>query len=220
MNGREEFEECVLDEIKEKITFKRCITNELSIAFLCLLSFAVSEGCTELWLLNILPIIFYPVFAIKSKKYYALGETLLILHNGVLAECISFIFALISIQIVFILYQGKVRNILVCIIISIYITIVLLYIFMYKRTKNEKGHINIVKKSKISPFASVGTILGITIVRALNSLDSQKVLELLCVLCFFLSCLLVTGISNIFKFYYLVEYNGKNAHYNKKRNNK
>ncbi len=215
MNGKDKCGECVLDEIKEKITLKRCITNELSIAFFCLLSFTVSEGCGELWLLNVLPIIFYPVFAIKSKKYYAVGETLLIFHNGVLAECISFIFALISIQIVFILYQGKVRNILVCIIISVYITIILLYIFMYKRIKKEKGNTNIVKKSKVSLFAGVGAILGITIVRVLNSIDTQKVLELLFVLSFFLSCLLVTGISNIFKFHYLVGYNNK-KHYNKK----
>lgn len=207
MNRREEFGECALDEIKEKITLKRCITNELSIIFFSLLSFAVSEGCAELWMLNVLPIIFYPIFAIKSKKYYTVGETLLILHKGVLAECISFIFVLISIQIAFILYQGKVRNILVCIIISAYITIVLLYLFLYKRMKNEKVHTKIVKKSRISLFASVGAILGITIVRALNSVDSQKVLELLFIFSFLLSCLLITGISNIFKFYYMVQHN-------------
>lgn len=202
MSEREKFEEYMLYGIKEKITLKKCIKNELCVIFFSLLSLAVAQGHIALWLLNALPIILYPIFAIKYKKRQTVEGALFILHNGVLAICLSFIFTLMSIQIVFNLYQGRIRNILVCIIIVAYAVFALLYMHIYKKIVKEKNYNN-AKKSQVRLFACLGGILGINMARTLSSIDPRKLMEVLCILCFFASCLTLSGIFNIFKFQYL-----------------
>lgn len=208
MSEREKFEEYMLCGIKEKNTLKECIENELLILFFSALSIVIGAKHIALWALDILPLIFYPIFIIKYKKGRAIEGPLYLLHNGVFSGCISFVLEVMSIAIVFDLFHGKTRNIVVCIIIAGYISAILLYIHIFKKIINEKDYKK-AKRSKVGLASSLGGVFGISVARTLNNIDSRKVLELLCILCFFASCLTLIGIFNIFKFQYLDKQNKK-----------
>lgn len=206
MVEREKFDEYMLYGIKEKITLKKCIENEILILLFSLPSFFIGAGGILSWVLGALPFILYFIFIVKFQKARTIEGTFYILHNGVFAGCFSFIFALTGIEILLYLFQGKARNVVICIASIGYIVIILLYSYLIKKIIERKD-CNGTKKVKGRIFFTLFGVLGITVARTFfDGMDTRKAMELLCVLCFFLSYVTLIGIFNIFKFLYLVKY--------------
>ena len=202
---RENVEEDMLYGIEKRITLKECIKNEVLIMFLSLLSLVfpvfVLERSDVLCILHILPIILHPIFIVKYRKN--------ILHNAVFIGCIFFIFTIIPIEMVFVLFQGKTRNIIICIVCVGYILIGILQGYLFKKLIKRAGR-NESNTEKLKLFSGLGAILGITIAKTfLKDMDERKAMELVCVLLFFLSYIILFAILNLFKFYYLAKHNEK-----------
>lgn len=206
MEENESFEEYMLYGIKEKISLKKCVENEILIILFSLPSIIIGVRSNILGMLVFLPIIFYLIFIFKSKKGQTIEGVWYILHNGVFSGCFSFIFALTGIEILFYLFEGKERRIVICMISLGYFFVILLYSYIIKKLMIKKDYCN-TRKVKGKLFFILCGILGITVARVfLNAMDTRKALELLCIFCFFLSYLTLIGIFNIFKFQYLVKH--------------
>lgn len=63
------------------------------------------------------------------------------------------------------------------------------------------------KTAKLRLASYMGAIFGISVARTLNSIDSKTFMVFLCIFCFFVSCLTLIGLFNIFKFQNLEKYN-------------
>lgn len=207
MSERDKFEEYISYGINNKIPMKECIKNELLIILFSLPSIIIGVTYNISGILGVLPIVLYPIFVIKIKKKQKFEGAFCILHNGILAGCISFIFALAGIEIVLIIFQGQLRIIVIGIVGAGYVLAGLLYRRMFIKKVEGKKHTN-EKKAKVKISSSIGAILGYFGARTfLKDIDQRKALELLCVICFFLSFLTSIGITNIFRFQYLEKQN-------------
>lgn len=206
MKEKENFKEYMLYGIKEKIAFKECVKNEILIILFSLPSIIIGVVDNVFGLLGILPIIFYLMFIYKLKKGQTIEGIRYILHNGVLSICFSFLFGLAGIEILLYLFEEKARVIVISAIVIGYILIILLYIYIIRKSIEKKNCSN-TKKTKGGLFFTLCGIFGITVARVfLSDIDTRKAMELLCILCFFLSYLTLIGIFNIFKFQYLVKH--------------
>lgn len=206
MSERDKVEEFISYGINDKITLKECIKNELLIILLSLPSIIIGETYNISGIFGLLPIVLYPIFAVKLKNGKTIEGIYCILHNGVISLCISFIFAWIGIEIVLNSFQRKFWIIVICIVITGYILAGLLYKFLFVRMVT-KRHFN-KRKSRVKISASVGAILGYCLARTfLKDMDTRKALVLVCILCFSLSYLTLIGIINIFRFQCLEKQN-------------
>lgn len=209
MSERDKFEEYISYGVNDKITLKECVKNELLIILFSLPSIIIGVTYNISGILGVLPVVLYPIFVIKLKKKQKIEGTFCILHNGILAGCISFIFALAGIEIVLNIFQGQLRIIVIGIVGVGYVLVGLLYRLMFIKKVEGKKHIN-EKKAKVKISSSIGAILGYFGARPfLKGIDQRKGLELVCVICFFLSFLSLIGITNIFRFQYIEKQNKK-----------
>lgn len=205
MTDREKFEEYMLYGVKEKISLKKGIENELLIILFSMPSFIMGMKDNISWVFALLPMIFYLVFIVRFQKERKMEGIYYILHNGVFSGCISFVFALTGIKILLYLFQGKERNIFIGIVIVGYVLIILLFSYLMKKIIKRKDYSK-AKKINGRFFFTLCGVLGITVARVfLSGMDTRNALEFLCVLCFFLSYLTFIGIFNIYKFLYFVK---------------
>lgn len=193
-------------ESKVKNTFKECLESELVIFIVSLMSFVVGFEYVVMWILNVIPLISYPLFIIYYKKRHRMKGPIYLLHNGIFSGCISFIFLLMSISLALGLVQGKTRNIILCVMIAGYAVAVFVFVHVLRKIVAEKDSPK-AKKSKVRLASGLGAVFGISIARTLNSIDTKIFIEFLCILCFFASCLTLIGLFNIFKYQDLAEHN-------------
>lgn len=206
MPEKENYEAYMLYGIKENISFKKCIENEILIILLSLPSIIIGVKDNILGLLGILPIVFYFIFILKLKKGQVIEGIKYILHNGVFALCLSFVFGLAGMEILLYLFKGKERIIAISLIGIGYILVILLYSYIIRKLIEKKNYSN-VKKAKGSSLLALCGVLGITVARVfLNDMDTRTAMQLLCILCFFMSYLVLLGIFNIVKFQYLTKH--------------
>ncbi|MBD5541643.1 MAG: hypothetical protein HDR00_10735 [Lachnospiraceae bacterium] len=206
MSEREKFEEYILYGIKEEIPFKKCIEYEILLILFSLPSVIMGIIDNMFGLLGILPVVFYLVFIIKAKKGQAIEGVRYILHNGVLLIFFSFIFGLLGIDILFYLFEGKKRGIMLCAVSMGYLFAILLYSYIIRKLI-ERKECNNTKKVNGGLFFTLCGVFGIMAARVLlKDMDQGKAMELLCILCFFLSYLTIVGIVGIFKFWYLIKH--------------
>lgn len=206
MAERENFEEYMLYGIKEEISVKKCIEYEMLLVLFSLPSIVMGVKSNTLGLLGILPVIFYLVFVIKVKKGQVIKGAQYILHNGFWLLCFSFVFGLLGTDILFYLFEGKKRGIILCTISAGYIFAILLYSYIIRKQIKRKDCGN-TKKVNEGIFFTLCGVFGITAARVLlKDMNQGKAIELLCILCFFLSYLTIVGIVGIFKYWYLMKH--------------
>lgn len=202
----ENYEKFILQGIEERISVRKCIENEILIILFSLPLIVIERHNYIFLLLCLLPAILYLVFVIKLGKGKAIEGAQYILHNGIFSVSISLLFGLIGIDILIHLFGGKERNIIICVVSVGYVLMAILYSYMIKKLINRKEY-NSLKKANGRISVILCGVFGGAVARTfLNDISNQKAMELLCILCFFLSYLMLIGIFNIYKFRYLMKH--------------
>lgn len=205
MSEKENFEKYMLYGTDGSISLKKCIENEILIILFSLPLILIERSNPAFLILCICPAVSYLLFIIKFKKRKEIEGVQYILHNGIFSGCISFIFALAGIKLLFYLFNGKKRAIIICVVSGGYVLAGILYTYIIKRLI--KVEYDSLKKVNGSISVILCGILGGAIGRTfLSGVGNKRAMEILCILCFFLSYLTLIGIFNIFKFQYLVKH--------------
>ena len=208
MSDQEEFKKFILYDIDEEIHMKKCVENGILLliffALFLVIDIVLERRDSVFLILCSFPAFFYFISVVKLKKGNRIGGVHYILHNGILAGCLSFLFGLIGFKILFIFFDGKERIILSCIAGTVYILTGILIGYIIKRSIGKKKYSQ--KKGKGTGIASyVGALCGITFAKTfLKRIDNRTAMGILCMLLFFLSYLTLMGICNIFKYQYIV----------------
>lgn len=202
----ENFEKFILQGIEERISFRKCIENEMLIILFSLPLIVIERRNYIFLLLCLLPAILYLIFVIKVGKGKAIEGVQYILHNGVFSGSISLVFGLIGIDILIHLFSGKERNIIICVVSTGYVLMAILYGYIIKKLISMKEYNSLKNTNRRISFILCGIFGGVVARTFLNDISNQKAMELLCILCFFLSFLTLIGIFNIYKFRYLVKH--------------
>lgn len=196
----------MLCKSKVKNTLKEGFKNELLILIVTFPPFVMGVKYKVLCILSIVPLIFYPLSIFYYKHRHKIIAPIKLLHNGIFSGCISFLFELMAIAFSLELFQEKTRNIILSIVIGGYILVALMLIHILKKIAVEKDSPK-TKTAKLRLASYMGAIFGISVARTLNSIDSKTFMVFLCIFCFFVSCLTLIGLFNIFKFQNLEKYN-------------
>ncbi len=204
--AEENFEKFILQGIEERISFRKCIENEMLIVLFSLPLIVIERRNYIFLLLCLLPAILHLIFIIKVGKGRAIEGVQYILYNGVFSGSVSLLFGLIGIDILIYLFSGKERTIMICVVCAGYVLMAILYTYIIKRLINMKEYNNLKNTNRRISFILCGVLGGVVARTFLNDISNQKALELLCILCFFLSFLTLIGIFNIHKFRYLVKH--------------
>lgn len=197
----------MLYEIDGDITVKECIKNEIFLLFFSALSICLGMGNIIFIILNIVPIVVYGISVFKLKDEYIIEGVYYILHNGIFAVCVSYIFAMISLELASCSFDGVERNLMIYIMVLGYVVFILLYRHIIR--KNIKKNVYGGEKEKIkgAPFFAAFAVLGIIVSRIFfKNMDERSGTRVACILCFFMSYIFLIGIFNIFKYKYLMEH--------------
>lgn len=196
---KEEFEKFILHGLDDKISFQKCMENEILILLFSLPLIVWERNHFVFLPLCILPALVYLVCVINLKKGKMIEGVTYILHNGIMTGCFTFLFALSGIKILLYLFSGADRMILLFISSAGYIFTTLLIVYMAKRS---------MQKDKVFSIAPIPITLsgafGIGMARIfLQDINDKTLLKVICIICFFLSYLTLIGVFNIFKYLYI-----------------
>lgn len=204
MMEKEKIDRFMVDGIENKISLKEFISFEIIIIFLAIPCIAFGDKRIFI-ILYILSAAFYLISYIKLRKGKVIEGATYFLHNGIISVCLSFIFAVVGIEVLFYLFSGK-KRILVLSIVSIgYFVSQFLYVLKIKRMiaqntyRNNKMQVRIT----ITLFGILGMIVGKVF---LKDLDYDLKTIIFCVSCFFLSYLFSFGIINFVKYRYIMKH--------------
>lgn len=207
MMEKEKIKKYMLYEIDGDITVKECIKNEILLLFFSALSIYLGMGNIIFIILNIVPIVVYSISIFKLKDEYIIEGVYYILHNGIFAVCVSYIFAIISLELASCSFDGVERNLMICIMVLGYVVFILLYRHIIR--KNIKKNVYGGEKEKIkgAPFFAAFAVLGIIVSRIFfKNMDERSATKVACILCFFMSYIFLIGIFSILKYKYLMEH--------------
>ena len=204
---KENIKAFMLYNINESIDVKECIKSGIAITFLSVLSFYFRMGNTVFLIAGILPILIYSLAVFKLKKGDVIEGVHCLLLNGIWAVCSSFIFALISIEIVFITFDENERAGIIGIIIIGYIVVFLLYRYIIRKNIEKNVYGGEKEKIKGLPFFTAFGLLGLSVGKIfLPGMDEKSASKLGCILLQAVSYLCLMGVFNIFKYKYLMEH--------------
>lgn len=200
------FEKYILLGIEERISVPKQIENGILILLISL-PLIVIERHNYLFLLPCLfPTFLYLIFVITVGKGKPIEGVQYILYNGIFSVSFSWELGLIGIDILLHLFSGKERNIIICVVSVGYVLMFILYGYIIKNQINKKDDYGIKNTNKGISFILFG-VLGVAVARTfLNDISNRNALEILCILCFFLSYLTLIGIFNIYKYRYLMKH--------------
>lgn len=205
---KETFEQFILYGSEGSISVRKCIENEMLLTVFSL-PLVVIERCNYIFLvLAIFPVVLYLFFLIKVGKGKAIEGIQCILHHGVFAVSFSLLFGLIGIDILIHLFDGKERNILICVVIGGYVLMIIFcmcIIRKYMRMKNCNG----LKKANRNISFTLCGVLGMSVAKTflqVQDIDNQQALETVCIICFFISYVCILGIFNLYKYRYLMKH--------------
>lgn len=208
---KETFEQFILYGSEGSISVRKCIENEMLLTVFSL-PLVVIERCNYIFLvLAIFPVVLYLVFLIKVGKGKAIEGIQCILHHGVFAVSFSLLFGLIGIDILIHLFDGKERNILICVVIGGYVLMIIFcmcIIRKYMRMKNCNGLKKANRNISFTLCALCG-VLGMSVAKTflqVQDIDNQQALETVCIICFFISYVCILGIFNLYKYRYLMKH--------------
>lgn len=213
---KENFKKYMLYGLEEKTTFDKCIKNEIVIILLsALLIYIGVKKSIIFFILGLIPILVYLISIIKlksaNKKLYGRDGTIegvyYIFHAGIYLVCLSYIFALAGIEIIYYVFNENERITIISIIIIGYIVVIFLYNCMVRKLIERNAYGGSAKKLKGGLFFSLFGLLGISTGRILfKMVDYRSSGEIGCILFLFLSYLCLIGIFNITKYKYLMEH--------------
>lgn len=211
MSDKEEFQKFILYGIEKETLFKECIKFEAIILFLFMLAFVgetASERPNYVFLtLCLLPALFYFISAIKLKQGKAIRGVHNILYNGITAGCLSFLFGLAGLEMLLHLFEGKERIIMICIAGAGYVSVIILCIYIVKRSIKKKKYSlkkgGAVTVSVCASFALLGRTVAKTFFK---HVDDKTAMGIACMIMFFISYLSFIGLVNIFKYQYIMKH--------------
>lgn len=211
LSDQEEFEKYILFGIGEGISFKECFENEVIFSLFFVMHLfidVVLERQNHVFLtLYFLPLPFYFISVLIMKKGKRIEGALCTLHNGIMGGCFSYLFGLIGFEMLIHLFDGKERSIIICMAGAGYILGSILWGYITNRQIKKKKYSQ--KKVGIGSASlySSCALLGMSFARTfLKDLDNGTVRRIVCVLCFFISYLLLISIGNILKYMYIVKH--------------
>lgn len=210
MSDKEEFEKYILYGIEKGIHLRECIENEILLliflAFFLIIDIVLERRDYVLWILFLLPALFYFISVLKLKKGKRIGGANYILHNGILSGCLSFLFGLIGFMMLFSVFEGKERIIMSCIAGTGYILAGILIGYFINRAIRKKQYSR-KKGGRIAISSTSGALFGISFAKTfLKDMDNETATGIVCILLFFLSYLTLIGIGSIFKYQYIVSH--------------
>lgn len=209
MSDKEEFEKFILYGIEKEILLWECIENEILLlifsVFFVIIDIVLDRRDYVFRLLFLLPALFYFISVIKLIKGKRIEGVNYILHNGIFAGCLSFLFGLIGFIMLFSLFDGKERIIMSCIAGTGYILASILIGYIINRSIRKKKYRR--KTGGIAISSTSGALLGISFAKTfLKDMDNETATGIVCILSFFLSYLTLIGIGSIFKYQYIVSH--------------
>lgn len=191
------------EQFQGKITVKQCIENVFLILFFSLPLIIFERNNIVLLILCILPALIYLISILSLKNGKEIEEPQCKLHMGIFSGCLSFLFALNGLAILFHLFSGKEKFWVICFVCASYIPVIMLWRTILRYNMKEKKHSSVKKTIGISFFTLCG-IAGMLFARTfLKNIDNKTGWVIICVCCFLLSYLSIGGIFNILKYHYI-----------------
>lgn len=213
---KENFKKYMLYGLEAKTTFNKCLENEIIIILLSALLIYIGIWQSIIFLiLGLVLVLAYLIFIIKlksaNKKLYGNDQVIegvyYILNMGIYSVCLSYIFALAGIEIIYDIFNEKERITAISIIIAGYIIVIFLYKCMIRKLIERNAYGGSTKKLKGGLFFALFGVLGMSTGRILfNVVDYRSGGEIGCILSLILSYLCLIGVFNITKYKYLMEH--------------
>ena len=213
---KENFKKYMLYGLDGKTPFDQCIKNEIVVILLSVLLIYIGIMQSIIFLiLGLVPVLAYLIFIIKlksaNKKLYGNDQVIegvyYILNMGIYSVCLSYIFALAGIEIIYDIFNEKERITAISIIIAGYIIVIFLYKCMIRKLIERNAYGGSTKKLKGGLFFALFGVLGMSTGRILvNVVDYKSAGEIGSIIFLFLSYLCLIGIFNITKYKYLMEH--------------
>lgn len=204
---KENIKAYMLYKIDEDVTVMECIKSEIAILVLSMLSLYLGTGYIVFMILDILPIFVYGISVIKLKDEYLIEGVYYILHNGILMLCFSYIFAMMSLEIVFRFLEKDERNLAIGMMVLGYIVAILLYKYTIRKKIKNNEYAGEKEKVKGASFYIAIAVLGAAFARAfLKDMDQISGAKVLCVLSLFVSFVCLIGIFDIARYRYLIKH--------------
>lgn len=223
------FESLLSYGIKEKFSIKKSIVNEILIILFSLLPIIFSEENIVFLILSILTIIFYPILIFMVKNRQTMEDILYIFQSGVFSLCISFLAALLSIEILLIFIDEKEKILAVCLTCASYIFIFLSNVYMSWKSIERKDCITLgiisglrvetpsgieaedSNNKKIARRPIIFALCGMACVGILRILQSgiglRKMLGIVSIFCVIIAIgLIPRGVLNICRFLYFAKH--------------
>lgn len=204
---KEDIKTFMLYGINRKVTIKECVKDGVLILFFSLISICVGAGNIIFLLLNLIPLSACVISIFKLKKGDTIEGVFYILYSGIFLVCMSYLFAMISIELVYGLFKGTGIGFVMLTMVMGYIAVILLYYYMIRRWIMKNAYSNNPEKLKGGLYFTMIGVLGISTARVfLKGMNDKSGRELLCILSMFISFICMGGIFNIVKFKYLMEH--------------
>lgn len=196
--------------IDGELSLGKCIQNVILFLFFALLAIAVETISDRrnfaFMVLCVLPALVSLGSVIKLREGKTIRGLSYILYNGITAGCFAFLFGLMGLEILFFLFQGKEKIILLCIAGTGYIFVMIFLGYTARMLAREKEY-----SSRTGPAGTVSAVLctlsgltGVMVGRSfLKEIDQKAALGIVCFICFFVSNLALIGVGNLFKYQYM-----------------
>lgn len=204
---KEKIKEYMLYGIDGEITFIQCLKNEVIIIIFSMLSIWLGKGNTIFLILNLVPVLVHFVSVLKLRVGNTIEEEFFILYNGIFLVCLSYVFAMLSFELVFDLFDRNARGLVIDMMILGYIVILMLYRYTIGKLIRKNAYSGNVKKLKSRLFFSGFGLLGISVGKFFfTKMNKRSGKELVCIFFLLLSYLFFAGVFNIFKYIYLMKH--------------
>lgn len=192
------------------ITLKKCTEYEILLIVLSLppIGFIIIDGRYYFFsCLYLLPIVLNLICAIKLKKGRVISGVSCILYNGIYAGCMSFVCALIGIEMMILfLFAGIELAVMIGLVCAGYFVMLKLCSHIFrKQIEKIKGN-GIKRDERWMPIALFGS-LGIATGKMIAKVVDNKTVAAMASICFiFLSYVSLIGAGNILKYRYIMNH--------------
>lgn len=207
MMEKDNIKKYMLYKIEEETVFIECIKNELAILLFSALVIVFSMKNIVFIILDILPSIVYLITVLRLHEEGTIKGISNILHNGIFALCLSYIFAMSSLELVFYLFEGGERGFVIGMIVLGDVVVILLFRRIIK--KNIEKNVFAGEKENVNAkgIPAVAAFLGMVAGKVfLKNRDERIGMKVACICCLFISFVCLTGIFEISKYRYLVKH--------------
>lgn len=195
----------MLHDIKEETVFMECIKNELAILLFTALVFVFSMKNIVFIILGILPSIVYLITVLSLHEEGTVKGISNILHNGIFALCASCIFAVLSLELVFRLFEEGERGLVIGMIVLGDIVTILLFRHIVK--KNIEKNVFAGEKEKVRGIPAVAAFLGMIAGKVFLKNEDERIgMKVACIISLLISFVFLTGVFEISKYKYLVKH--------------